>query len=232
MHWWESARALSEAKAEYQAAMARYKNSFSREKLAHSVMLTKPYYMGKFEVTQDQYQQVTGRNPSHFKGRDLPVDEVSWDDAQEFCEKASGKTGQTVRLPTEAEWEHACRAGTKTAYYTGDGEADLDRAAWYQENSGNTTHPTGQKAPNVWGLHDMHGNVWEWCADRYGEYSAVAATDPQGAAQGQHRVLRGGSSGNAPGNCRSAHRYGNTPDGRYNIGLGFRVAASVPSKAP
>ena len=119
----------------------------SDDETQHEVKLTKPFHIGKFEVTQEQYRQVMGTNPSHFRGRDLPVEMVSWDDALEFCKKASERTGKTVRLPTEAEWEYACRAGTKTAYYTGDGEADLDQAAWHIKNSDNTTHPVGQKVP-------------------------------------------------------------------------------------
>jgi len=134
-----------------------------------------------------------------------------------------------VRLPTEAEWERACRAGTKSTYYTGDSDADLDRAAWYGKNSRNTTHPVGQKIPNPWGLYDMHGNMLEWCADRFETYKAEAAENPQGPAQGADRVLRGGSWNYLPGRCRSASRAGHFPDARF---VGFRVAADVPSKAP
>ena len=226
-HWWHSARTLAEAQAEYQAALARYRAADNSEKPAHEVTLTKPYYLGKFEVTQEQYQQVTGVNPSQFEGRDLPVETVSWNKALEFCKKASGKTGLTVRLPTEAEWEHACRAGTRTTYNSGPAEADLDQAAWYDNNSGNRTHPVGQKKPNAWGLYDMHGNVWEWCADWHEDYGAKAVTDPQGAAQGQHRVLRGGSWTSDPSHCRSAVRGRSGPDGCL-YALGFRVALDVP----
>ena len=200
-------------------------------KPAQRVKITKPFYLGKFEVTQVQYQQVMAVNPSEFKGRDLPVEQVSWDDAQEFCKKAGGKTGLAVRLPTEAEWEHACRAGTKTIYCTGDADADLDRAAWYGKNSGNMTHPVGRKTANVWGLYDMHGNVWEWCQDFYEPYQAEAAVDPQGPAQGVVRVMRGGSWGDDPGICRSADRSWCGPV-RRDLYLGFRVAADVPSKTP
>jgi formylglycine-generating enzyme required for sulfatase activity len=127
-----------------------------------------------------------------------------------------------VRVPTEAEWEHACRAGTRTTYYTGDLDADLDRAGWYGANSGGKTHPVGEKAQNAWGVHDMHGNVWEWCADWYEDYGAESATDPQGPTEGQGRVLRGGSWGYDPGLCRSARRNGINPDNRNNF-IGFRV---------
>jgi formylglycine-generating enzyme required for sulfatase activity len=226
-HWWESARILAEAKAEYQAAWARFKKSYDWEKPAHEVTLSTPYYIGRCEVTQEQYQQVMGNNPSYFKGRDLPVEQVSWEDAQEFCKKTSEKTGWVVRLPTEAEWEHACRAGTKTTYCTGDAEADLDRATWYGKNGGNTTHPAGQKAQNAWGVHDMHGNVWEWCADRYADYGTGAVTDPQGPADGAGRVLRGGSWLGDPGYCRSARRLGRDPGDRFGD-FGFRVVGSLP----
>jgi len=227
LHWHFSAKGFAEAQSEYQGAQARFKDADDSEKPAHEVTLTQPFYMGKFEVTQEQYQQVMGSNPSHFKGPDLPVERVSWDDAQDFCKKASEKTGLTVRLPTEAEWERACRAGTKTTYYTGDAEADLDRSGWYDKNSGNTTHPVGQKVPNAWGTYDMHGNVWGWVQDFYEPYKAEAATDPQGPAQGQYRVLRGGSWINIPVYCRSASRVGFNPGDRY-FDLGFRVVGSLP----
>jgi formylglycine-generating enzyme required for sulfatase activity len=203
----------------------------AEDETQHSVTLTEPYHLGRFEVTQEQYEQVMGVNPSRFKGRDLPVENVSWRDAQDFCKKVSEKTGLTVRLPTEAEWECACRAGTRTTYYTGDTDADRDRAAWYYKNSGNTTHPVGQKTPNAWGVHDMHGNVWEWCQDFYGRYKAEAVVDPQGLPEPAGRVLRGGSWVGNPGYCRSASRFWVDPGCREKA-IGFRVAVSVPPKAP
>ena len=240
-HWWHSARLLAEAKAEYQWALARFNDSDYWEKPAHEVTLTKPFYVGRFEVTQEQYQQVMGVNPGLFQGRDLPVEPVSWEEAEEFCKKASevarasGSRGDpegrptVIRLPTEAEWEHACRAGTRTTYNTGDTEADLDRAAWCSANSGNGSHPVGQKTPNAWGLYDIHGNVWEWCADWYRDYGPEIATDPQGPTKGRFRVLRGGSWIDDPGTCRSARRYRGDPDARnYLIDLGFRVAVMAP----
>jgi formylglycine-generating enzyme required for sulfatase activity len=227
-HWWQSAQALKKANAEYQAALARFKDANDWEKPAHKVTITTPFYIGKCEITQEQYQQVMGTNPSNFKGKSSPVETVSWDDAQEFCKKASEKTGQIVRLPFEAEWEHACRAGTKTAYYTGDNESDLDRAGWFYGNSKNTTHPAGGKVPNVWGVYDMHGNVWEWCQDWWSEaYKAEAQVDPQGPPEGQYRVLRGGSWGDDPGRCRTAIRLGDDPGHRIII-IGFRLVAVVP----
>jgi formylglycine-generating enzyme required for sulfatase activity len=225
LHWYFSARAFAQAQGEYEAALARFKSSYDWEKPAHEVTLSAPYYLGKFEITQEQYQQIMGDNPSRFKGRDLPVETVSWDDAQAFCKKVSEKTGSVVRLPTDAEWERACRAGTKTTYYTGDAETDLDRAEWYDKNSKSTTHPVGQKTSNAWGVHDMHGNVWEWCADWFEAYKSDPAVDPQGTAQDQGRVLRGGSWRHPPGNCRSADRDWNYPGSR-NDNVGFRVVAA------
>ena len=195
----------------------------------HEVTITKPYYMGKYEVTQEQYQQAMGTNLSHLEGRDLPVECVPSDHARAFCKKVSGKTGTVVRLPTEAEWEHACRSGTKTTYYTGDAETDLDRAGWYEKNSNRTTHPVGQKAANAWGLYDMHGNVLEWCGDWYEAYKAEAEVDPQGAPPGEYRVVRGGSWGDFPFSCRSAFRGGHDPDIRgSNVGCRVVVAPKDP----
>lgn len=127
------------------------------------------YYVGVYPVTQAQWRAVMGTDPSDFKGDDRPVEKVSWHDAQEFCKKARTLIGKPVSLLTEAEWEYACRAGTTTEYHSGDTEADLKRAGWYYNNSGNQTHPVGKLEPNVLGLHDMHGNVWEWCQDVYTE---------------------------------------------------------------
>jgi formylglycine-generating enzyme required for sulfatase activity len=131
MHWWFSMKALAQAQADYKAALARYQSAGYWEKPAHEVALARPFYLTKFELTQEQYAWVMGANPSNFKGANLPVEKVSWDSSQEFCKRVSSKISQTVRLPTEAEWEFACRAGTTTTYYTGDTEADLGRAAWY-----------------------------------------------------------------------------------------------------
>jgi formylglycine-generating enzyme required for sulfatase activity len=203
------------------------------EKDQHEVTITKPFYMGVTEVTQAQYEAIMGTNPSNFKGATNPVDTVSWNDATEFCKKLSEKTRQTVRLPTEAEWEYACRAGTKTAFSFGDTDTGLGDYAWYSGNSGSTTHPVGQKKPNAWGLYDMHGNVWEWCADWYGDYAKGAATDPQGPASGTSRVLRGGSWYGDPTHCRSAYRYNDfvIPVSRFII-CGFRVVVSVSAPGP
>ncbi len=200
---------LRVARLEYAAAEARFKCAFKNEKPAHPVSLAQPFYMGKYDVTQEQYQQLIGTNPSKFKGKDNPVETVSSDDAQEFCKTLTERTRQSVRLPTEAEWEYSCRAGTTTTYYSGDAEADLGRVAWYGVNSTNTTHPVGQKEANAFGLYDMHGNVWQWCQDWYGEdyYSKSPVENPQGPDQGTGRLLRGGGwSGNPSVDCRSAGR--------------------------
>jgi formylglycine-generating enzyme required for sulfatase activity len=193
----------------------------------HEVTISKPFFMGVTEVTQAQYEAVMGSNPSLNKGPTNPVDTVSWDDATEFCEKLSVKTHQAIRLPTEAEWEYACRAGSTTEFSFGDAEADLGDYAWYSANSGSKTHPVGQKKPNAWGLYDMHGNVWEWCADWFPiPYPKGAVTDPQGDGAGLMYNFRGGAWDSDPGFCRSASRSGTDRNYRsYN--LGFRVAASV-----
>jgi formylglycine-generating enzyme required for sulfatase activity len=196
----------------------------------HKVKITKPFMLGITPVTQKQWVTLMGNNPSYFKGDDLPVIEVSWDDAVAFCQKLSAKEGKTYRLPTEAEWEYACRAGTTTQYHTGDGEKALDEAGWYDKNSGNTTHPVGQKKANAWGLYDMHGNVMEWCSDYYGPYPAGDAVDPTGPAQGDansSRVLRGGSWSINPQLCRAACRDWGSPGLRYDNG-GFRCLLDLP----
>ncbi|HEY3321245.1 MAG TPA: formylglycine-generating enzyme family protein [Planctomycetota bacterium] len=227
MHWWHSARVLAQAQTEYEAALAIYKNLDDYESPAHEVTLTTPYYIGKFEVTQAQYQQVVGKNPSHFKGANLPVERVDWDDAHAFCRRVSEKTRSSVTLPTEAAWEHACRAGTVTTYYLGDCESDLGRAAWSAANSKNTTHPTGQKFPNAWGVYDMLGNVCEWCEDCFKEYKADAVLDPKGPREGPDRVLRGGAWNIRPEFCRPAYRFWIRPD-TENDPIGFRVVVVVP----
>ncbi|MCR5164443.1 MAG: SUMF1/EgtB/PvdO family nonheme iron enzyme, partial [Thermoguttaceae bacterium] len=192
--------------------------------LPHKVKLTKGFWLLETQVTQAMWQSVMGSNPSHFKGERNPVEKVSWNDCQEFCKKLSEKLGQQVKLPTEAQWEYACRAGT-----TGDYAGTLDEMAWYDKNSGRTTHAVGQKKPNAWGLYDMHGNVWERCSDYYGYeyYRRSPTSDPENTTTSSHRVDRGGGWCNGAGYCRSANRDGDTPDFRYNF-LGLRVLV-VPS---
>ena len=179
------------------------------EKPQHRVQISEPFYLGMCEVTQEQYRRVTGENPSRYKGdAQRPVERVSWNDAVEFCRQLSDTEGREYRLPTEAEWEYACRAGSTTKWCFGDSTAGLEDYAWYSANSGGQTHPVGQKSPNAWGLHDMHGNVYEWCADWYGPgyYRNSPPYDPIGAASGSDRVRRGGCWAGDAGRCRSASR--------------------------
>ena len=194
-------------------------NSESDEKPIHTVTVSS-FYMDKTEVTQAEYRKVMGKNPSKFSGcDDCPVENVSWHDANEYAKKV-GK-----RLPTEAEWEYAARGGNKSKGYSYSGSNDLDAVGWYDNNSSGKTHPVAQKQPNELGLYDMSGNVWEWCSDRYGDYSSSSQTDPQGSNSGEYRVLRGGSWGSLDGSCRVANRNGSDPGSRY-YDLGFRLVLS------
>jgi len=235
----------------------------------HEVTISKDYYLAVTEVTQGQYEKVMGTNPSHFQKRVIrksdssmyPVEQVSWEDAVEFCKKLSDlleekKAGRVYRLPTEAEWEYACRAGSKTAYSFGDNGRDLRNYAWFANNSGSheldsaalwarlkgddpydylvtlnsagcATHPVGEKKANAWGLYDMHGNVWEWCSDWYGEVPKGAVSDPVGPREGSRRVSRGGGWLSDAALCRSAYRRGDFPSFRdFYDQHGFRVALS------
>jgi formylglycine-generating enzyme required for sulfatase activity len=196
----------------------------------HEVTISKPFYMGVTEVTQAQYEAVMGTNPSHFKGATNPVEMVSWNEVADFCKKLSEKTRQAVRLPTEAEWEYACRAGTATASSFADANSALGDYlgdyAWHGANSGGKTQPVAQKKSNAWGLYDMYGNVSEWCADWYGAYPKGAVTDSQGPASGTDRVVRGSAWNNYPDYSRSAYRDFYSPDVR-NYYFGFRVVLSV-----
>ena len=195
-------------------------NGDDDEKPIHQVRVTKPFYMGKFEVTQAQWQAVMGSNPSFFNGGNLPIEQVSWNEAQEFIERLNEREStSSYRLPTEAEWEYACRAGT-----TGDYAGDLGAMAWYKGNSDRKTHPVETKQANAFGLHDMHGNVWEWVQDWSAPtYDANApGDDPTGPQSGSSRVFRGGSWGSVAVSCRSADRGSNKPGDRY-YGLGFRL---------
>jgi formylglycine-generating enzyme required for sulfatase activity len=194
----------------------------------HEVTITRGFYLGKCEVTQAQYQAVTGANPSKWKEANRPVECVSWHDATEFCSRLSRSAAKQVRLPTEAEWEHACRAGSTTRYCFGDSDGSFGEYAWFGENSDNQTHAVGGKRPNAWGLFDMHGNAWEWCSDWYGNYGG-AATDPTGPASGYVRLVRGGAYCYSPQNCRSADRFSLPPANPLHQ-WGFRVAVSSPLK--
>lgn len=199
-------------------------DQYDNEKPRHQVRIS-PFAIARYEVTQAQWIAVMdGNNPSSNKGDSLPVENVSWDDVQRFLKKA----GNGFRLPTEAEWEYAARANSTTAYNFGDSESQLGEYAWFYSNSGNKTHPVGEKKPNQFGLYDMHGNVWEWCSDWYsGDYyqtckSQGVITDPQGPNAGVDRVVRGGSWHYGAVVCRSASRVGLAPGGRDG-NLGFRL---------
>jgi len=204
------------------------------------VTFTRGLYMAQFKVTQREYQRVTGSYPSVFTGDfDRPVETVSWEDATNFCAVLTQKAQtanlippQSVyRLPTEAEWEYACRAWTTTRFSYGDdpGYTNLARYAWYDANSAHTTHVVGQKLPNPWGLYDIHGGLWEWCWDWYGKYPGGRVVDPQGPETGQYRVFRGGSWGCKGGRCRSAVREAD-PEGQTGY-VGIRVVLA-PSPDP
>lgn len=210
----------------------------------HIVTLTKPYYIQTTEITQNQWTQITGSNPSHFTncGLECPVEQVSWEDVQIFVaalNAAEGRTNCTTTpntcysLPTEAQWEYAARAGSITAFYNGNitstdcsGDPNLDKIGWYCANADNTTHPVAQKAPNDWGLYDMSGNVMEWCQDRHGNYPDGPLTDPQGPSSGQNRIYRGGNWNYAALYGRSAFRL-NVPPSHSNNILGFRLSLST-----
>ena len=201
-----------------------YQNQHPRRK----VTLTRGFWMGESEVTQAQYQAVMGSNPSRSKSNDLPVEMVSWHHAMEFCRKLSEKEGRTYTLPTEAQWEYAARAGTDTAYCFGDDPSQLGEYAWLR-NTGKGTHPVKMKKPNGFGLHDVHGNVWEWCLDWYQDsYNGLDHVDPLGPRSGQSRVARGGARHFYAGPYRSAVRERYNPDARNRyLDVGFRVVLLV-----
>jgi formylglycine-generating enzyme required for sulfatase activity len=192
----------------------------STEERPHRVRITKPFYLGKYEVTQAQWEMVMKNNPSQFQGNAKPIEMVSWEDVQVFIRQINIREGGTkYRLPTEAEWEYAARAGSTTAYSFADDVRQLALYAWCDKYE---TYRVGQLKPNAWGLHDMHGNVWEWVQDWYGSYSDKTVTDPQGPASGFLRVLRGGSWYGQADLCQSGYRYKLLPETRYNT-IGFRL---------
>jgi len=194
----------------------------SDNELQHEVTLTKPFYMGKYEVTQEQWESVMGNNPSkRTKGAKLPVTDVSWIDCQEFIKKLNKKTDGGYRLPTDAEWEFACRAGTSTAYSFGD--KITPKEANYSGSKIDKPVAVGSYKANAFGLYDLHGNVWEWCEDWYADCTAEAVTDPKGPATGEYRVLRGGSFGYDGSCARSSSRLYDSPTNRCDVG-GFRLA--------
>ena len=206
-------------------ATPEMENPYNDEKPTRCVTLTNDYYIGKYEVTQALWQAVMGSNPSNRKGDNLPVEEVSWDDCQEFISKLNRMTGKTFRLPTEAEWEYAARGGNKSKGYQYSGSNNLSDVAWYRDNSGYKTYAVGTKQPNELGIYDMSGNVWEWCQDWYGEYSSSSQVNPTGANSGSSRVNRGGAVGNDARLCRSSCRANDVPGTHYSI-LGLRLSLS------
>ena len=195
------------------------------EKPVHQVTLINDYYMGKYEVTQALWKTVMGSNPSIFKGNDLPVEQVSWNDCQEFVSKLNSMTGRKFRLPTEAEWEYAARGGKKSRGYQYSGSSNISDVAWYWKKGAKKTHPVGMKQANELGIYDMSGNVFEWCQDWYGSYVSSPQTNPTGANSGSRRVNRGGDWGDGASCCRSSYRSFAIPDGRSSV-LGFRLVLS------
>lgn len=195
---------------------------YDDEKPVHKVTISKPFYLSKYPVTQKEWTEIMGDNPSCFKGEDMPVEQVSWNDVHEFIKKMNAKEAtDKYRLPSEAEWEFACRASTTTKYSFGDDESCLGEYAWYL---GSMPHQVGQKNPNPWGLCDMHGNVWEWCQDRWHPNYENAPIDGNAWEDGSSslRVDRGGCWSSLARFCRSTLRSGNSPDNRYGFN-GFRL---------
>ena len=193
----------------------------------YQVTITKGFELSICEVTQSQFEKLMDKNPSSFKNPDRPVERVTWGDAVKFCEKlselpAEKKAGYIYRLPTDAEWEYACRAGTNTQFSFGDIGPVMKEYGWYSDNAESETQVVGQKKPNPWGLYDMHGNVWEWCQDWYAEFPRKPATDPTGPKSGKDRVVRGGSYNYASKDCTSSSRKPFNPVDRLK-NVGFRV---------
>ena len=198
---------------------------FPNEYPTHKITIKQSFYMGKSSVTQKQWKKIMGKNPAHFKGEDRPVEMVSWIEVQKFVKKLNEKEHtDKYRLPSEAEWEYACRAGTQTKYSFGDDESKLNEYAWYAENSGGQTHPIAQKKPNPWGLYDMHGNVWEWVQDNWHENYNRSPSDGSAweTKEDSHQVSRGGSWYCNANLCRSASRFRRDPENHIS-NLGFRL---------
>jgi len=198
----------------------------SDEKPVHQVCVD-DFYIGKYEVTQKQWKEIMGNNPSRFKCDNCPVEQVNWNDVQDFIKKLNTKTGNNYRLPTEAEWEYAARGGNQSKGYTYSGSNTIGSVAWYTGNSGSKTHTVGTKKANELEIYDMSGNVWEWCSDLYGGdyYGKSLKNNPAGPTTGSARVIRGGGWFNYATNCRVANRNGCGPDYGFNY-LGFRLARS------
>jgi formylglycine-generating enzyme required for sulfatase activity len=232
----EQARFLEVAKAVGDAWAV---NRIPTEGPPHPVRISRPFYFGRYEVTQAQWEAAMGHNPSSIKAPNNPVENVSWNDARLFIERLNGVNafrgrsartpfdvaGMSYAFPTEAQWEYACRAGTTTTFSFGDSEETLGEYAWHAPLANEKTHPVGLLKPNAWALHDMHGNVWEWCADWFAAdyYTQSPQTDPCGPPAGSTRIFRGGSWGHVSCSARSAFRRSLSPDFRYHS-LGFRLA--------
>ena len=203
------------------------------ERPARKITIPKPFFIGQYEVTQKQWEAVMKKNPSAFKGDNLPVESVSWDDVQAFIQKLNEKGGGKYRLPTEAEWEYSCRAGSADIFGSGTNgiavlSGNLNDYAWFRANAENRTHPVGEKNPNAWGLYDMHGNVWEWCQDWYAAdfYVRAPARDSLNVGPSTERVLRGGSWFLDWQNLRASFRSGNLPSFKSQY-VGFRLARDL-----
>jgi hypothetical protein len=227
--WWDGDRKLSLARGEFEAAQALYAEATDEEKPSQAVVIREPFYMGKYEVTQEEWLQVMKDNPSYARCSRMPVDQVSWNDTQTFIEKVKGLTGQDVRLPYNAEWEQACRAGTSSRFHSGEGDTDLAAVGWYESNSEDKMHLVGLKSPNGFGLFDMHGNAWEWCHDYLEEKNnpSEPVSDPAWPSPESLHYLRGGAWNLDPGSCRSASCFWCYSDYRGDA-YGFRVVVSIP----
>ncbi|HOX37071.1 MAG TPA: formylglycine-generating enzyme family protein [Candidatus Brocadiia bacterium] len=200
------------------------------EKPTHRIRITKAFYMGVTPVTNEQYEELMGKSPSLTPGARNPVEQVKWIDTQRFCSRLSEKEKRIYRLPTEAEWEYACRAGTTSDFYFGDDEDDIGKHAWYVRNSDEHPHEVGLKPPNPWGLYDMLGNVWEWCNDWFSTtyYAESPTDDPPGPPKQTERVLRGGSYINRVESCKCATRSSGAPTKHIRANGGFRIVMEIP----
>jgi formylglycine-generating enzyme required for sulfatase activity len=194
------------------------------EEPTRNVRISKAFYLGRFQITRAQYRMVMSQPSRTSEDETLPVSDIRYERTQDFCRHLSAAAQLEMRLPTEAQWEFACRARTQTPYYSGSTEADLARAGWYSGDSEGKAHPVGLKEPNAWGLYDMHGNVWEYCGDFIEDYATMAATDPVGRISPRHGAMRGGGWMHDAEQCRSATRL--ISDDMFG-GVGFRISFSA-----